>query len=76
MSLILICELGHSEHWIPLAHLLACFLCHCHIRVGRERVTGGMKLPVVRLARMGGQYAKPRSKQTEIVDGVEMPSFR
>ena len=23
-----------------------------------------------------GQYAKPRSKQTEIIDGVEYPSFR
>lgn len=33
-------------------------------------------MPVVRLARMGGQYAKPRSKQTEIVDGKEIPSFR
>ncbi|BGP22964.1 hypothetical protein JCM10295v2_001855 [Rhodotorula toruloides] len=36
----------------------------------------GMKMPVVRIARMGGQYAKPRSKQTEIVDGKEIPSFR
>ncbi|GAA5951801.1 hypothetical protein JCM8115_005244 [Rhodotorula mucilaginosa] len=36
----------------------------------------GMKLPVVRIARMGGQYAKPRSKQTEIVDGKEVMSFR
>ncbi|GAA5888432.1 hypothetical protein JCM16303_005738 [Sporobolomyces ruberrimus] len=36
----------------------------------------GMKVPVVRLARMGGQYAKPRSKQTELVDGVEINSFR
>ncbi|GAA5965431.1 hypothetical protein JCM21900_001887 [Sporobolomyces salmonicolor] len=36
----------------------------------------GLKLPVVRLARMGGQYAKPRSKQTEVVDGKEIPSFR
>ncbi|POY74426.1 hypothetical protein BMF94_2620 [Rhodotorula taiwanensis] len=36
----------------------------------------GMKLPVVRIARMGGQYAKPRSKQTEIVDGREIMSFR
>ncbi|BGP46210.1 hypothetical protein JCM10450v2_002050 [Rhodotorula kratochvilovae] len=36
----------------------------------------GMKVPVVRIARMGGQYAKPRSKQTEVVDGQEIPSFR
>jgi len=39
-------------------------------------VTGGLKVPVVRLARMGGQYAKPRSKQTEVVDGKEINSFR
>ncbi|GAA5941898.1 tryptophan--tRNA ligase MSW1 [Sporobolomyces koalae] len=36
----------------------------------------GLKVPVVRLARMGGQYAKPRSKQTEIVEGKEINSFR
>ncbi|KAI5479640.1 3-deoxy-9-phosphoheptulonate synthase [Pseudohyphozyma bogoriensis] len=36
----------------------------------------GMKLPVVRVARMGGQYAKPRSSPTEIYEGQEIPSFR
>jgi len=35
-----------------------------------------MKLPVVRIARMGGQYAKPRSSQTEVVDGKTINSFR
>jgi 3-deoxy-7-phosphoheptulonate synthase len=39
-------------------------------------LTWGGKTSVVRIARMGGQYAKPRSKPTEIVDGVEVPSFR
>lgn len=33
-------------------------------------------MPVVRVARMGGQYAKPRSSATEVVDGVTLPSFR
>eukprot|EP00026_Physarum_polycephalum_P006310 Phypoly_transcript_06352.p1 GENE.Phypoly_transcript_06352~~Phypoly_transcript_06352.p1 ORF type:complete len:493 (+),score=59.64 Phypoly_transcript_06352:62-1480(+) len=33
-------------------------------------------MPVVRVARMAGQYAKPRSNPTEIVNGVEVPSFR
>lgn len=28
----------------------------------------GSRLPVVRIARIAGQYAKPRSKPTEIVD--------
>ena len=36
----------------------------------------GMKKPVVRIGRMGGQYAKPRSANTETRDGVELPSFR
>ncbi|KAI1364361.1 phospho-2-dehydro-3-deoxyheptonate aldolase-like protein [Xylaria arbuscula] len=31
---------------------------------------------VVRIGRMAGQYAKPRSSPTEIVDGQEVPSFR
>jgi len=36
----------------------------------------GMNKPVVRVGRMGGQYAKPRSSPTEMVDGKEIPSFR
>ena len=39
-------------------------------------LTWGARIPVVRVARIGGQYAKPRSKDTEVVDGVELPSFR
>lgn len=31
---------------------------------------------IVRIGRMAGQYAKPRSSPTEIVDGREIPSFR
>ncbi|PWW71657.1 DAHP synthetase [Tuber magnatum] len=36
----------------------------------------GGNIPVVRIGRMAGQYAKPRSSLTEIVDGKEIPSFR
>ncbi|KAL5611675.1 hypothetical protein BROUX41_000747 [Berkeleyomyces rouxiae] len=36
----------------------------------------GTDKPVVRIGRMAGQYAKPRSSPTEMVDGVELPSFR
>jgi 3-deoxy-7-phosphoheptulonate synthase len=36
----------------------------------------GLKKPVIRLARMGGQYAKPRSTDTETRDGVALPSYR
>ena len=36
----------------------------------------GLKKPVVRIGRMAGQYAKPRSADTETRDGVTLPSFR
>lgn len=32
--------------------------------------------PVVRVGRMAGQFAKPRSSPTEIVGGVELPVYR
>ncbi|EEH41674.2 phospho-2-dehydro-3-deoxyheptonate aldolase [Paracoccidioides lutzii Pb01] len=36
----------------------------------------GANKPVVRIARIAGQFAKPRSSTTETIDGVTMPSFR
>jgi 3-deoxy-7-phosphoheptulonate synthase len=33
-------------------------------------------VPVVKVGRIAGQFAKPRSSDTEVVDGVELPSFR
>ncbi|MCH7829898.1 MAG: 3-deoxy-7-phosphoheptulonate synthase class II [Proteobacteria bacterium] len=36
----------------------------------------GLKKPVIRVGRMAGQYAKPRSANTETRDGVTLPSFR
>lgn len=39
-------------------------------------LTYGAALPVVKLARAAGQFAKPRSSDTEVVGGVELPSFR
>jgi len=33
-------------------------------------------VPVVKVGRIAGQFAKPRSEATETVDGVELPSFR
>lgn len=32
--------------------------------------------PVVKVGRIAGQYAKPRSSDTEVVDGVTLPSYR
>ncbi|WP_072759975.1 3-deoxy-7-phosphoheptulonate synthase class II [Rhodanobacter sp. OK091] len=36
----------------------------------------GLKKPVLRVGRFAGQYAKPRSTDLEIRDGVSLPSFR
>lgn len=39
-------------------------------------LTYGAKVPVVKVGRMAGQFAKPRSAATETLDGVELPSYR
>jgi 3-deoxy-7-phosphoheptulonate synthase len=36
----------------------------------------GLKKPVIRVGRMAGQYAKPRSADTETRAGVTLPSYR
>ncbi len=33
-------------------------------------------VPTVKIGRIAGQFAKPRSSSTEVVDDVELPSFR
>ena len=39
-------------------------------------LTFAAKVPVVKVGRMAGQFAKPRSAPTETVGGVELPSYR
>ena len=39
-------------------------------------LTFGASMPVVKLGRMAGQYAKPRSSDMETMDGVSLPSYR
>ncbi|MCV2870038.1 3-deoxy-7-phosphoheptulonate synthase class II [Defluviimonas sp. WL0002] len=39
-------------------------------------LTWGAKLPVVKVGRVAGQFAKPRSAGTEVIGGVELPSYR
>lgn len=36
----------------------------------------GSGVPIVRVGRLAGQYAKPRSDDTETRDGVQLPSYR
>ena len=38
-------------------------------------LTSGTNMPVVKVGRMAGQFAKPRSSSTEVVDGEELPSY-
>lgn len=39
-------------------------------------LTFASKLPTVKLGRMAGQFAKPRSSDTEEINGVVLPSYR
>ncbi len=39
-------------------------------------LTYGASLPIVKMGRMAGQYAKPRSNTLEVRDGVELPAYR
>ena len=39
-------------------------------------LTFGAKCPVVKIGRMAGQFAKPRSAPTETIGGVELPIYR
>lgn len=39
-------------------------------------LTYGGKCPVVKIARMAGQYAKPRSADLETINSVSLPSYR
>ncbi|MEW9529374.1 class II 3-deoxy-7-phosphoheptulonate synthase [Microbispora sp. NPDC049125] len=34
------------------------------------------RVPVVKIGRLAGQFAKPRSKGTEVRDGAELPAYR
>jgi 3-deoxy-7-phosphoheptulonate synthase len=39
-------------------------------------LTFGAKVPVIKVGRMAGQFAKPRSAPMETVGGVELPSYK
>jgi len=39
-------------------------------------LTHGASKPVVKVGRIAGQFAKPRSADTETIDGVTLPSYR
>jgi 3-deoxy-7-phosphoheptulonate synthase len=39
-------------------------------------LTYGASVPVVKIGRLAGQFAKPRSRPAEVRDGVELPTYR
>lgn len=39
-------------------------------------LTYGASLPIVKMGRMAGQYAKPRSSDSETRDGITLPAYR
>ena len=39
-------------------------------------LTFGSAMPVIKIGRMAGQFAKPRSEPDEVRDGVNLPSYR
>ena len=39
-------------------------------------LTAGTSLPIVKIGRMAGQFAKPRTSDIELKDGVELPSYK
>jgi 3-deoxy-7-phosphoheptulonate synthase len=41
-----------------------------------ERISGALDVPVLAIARLAGQFAKPRSAPTEVIDGQVVPTFR
>jgi 3-deoxy-7-phosphoheptulonate synthase len=49
---------------------------HGLISAMADIVTARLKLPVLTIGRVAGQFAKPRSQPVETVDGAELPVFR
>ena len=39
-------------------------------------LTYGSSIPIIKIGRIAGQFAKPRSSNVEIIDGIELPSYR
>ena len=39
-------------------------------------LTYGASMPVIKVGRMAGQFAKPRSSETETRDGITLPAYR
>ena len=70
------CSQDPIEHKLSLCVISESFAHTSRVLLMSLIILHGSRLPVVRIMRIAGQYAKPRSKPTEIVDGKEVLSFR
>ena len=39
-------------------------------------LTFGSSMPIIKIGRIAGQFAKPRSSDIEVLNGIELPSYR
>ena len=58
------CESNHIVQQLKILLQMSLVLAH------------GLRQPIVRVGRLAGQYAKPRSADTETRDGVTLPCYR
>lgn len=58
------CEQGRITNKLRILLQMSVILIH------------GLQKPVIRVGRIAGQYAKPRSNPEETIDGVTLPSYR
>ena len=58
------CESSHIVQQLTVLLQMSLVLVH------------GLRQPIIRVGRFAGQYAKPRSADTETKDGVTLPSYR
>jgi len=58
------CESAHIVQQLKVLLQMSLVLVH------------GLRQPIIRVGRFAGQYAKPRSADTETKDGVTLPSYR
>ena len=44
--------------------------------IGSILLMQGTGMEVVKIARMAGQFSKPRSRETEVIDGITVPAYK
>jgi 3-deoxy-7-phosphoheptulonate synthase len=82
----LLAEVAHGRRFLLQGGDCAERFDDCHARAIADKLkillqmsvvlTYGLRQPIVRVGRLAGQYAKPRSADVETVDGVRLPVYR